>query len=438
MNEARVTTSRQAVDRLVNHLRNPLLRNGYALTLSSATSAVVGLGYWLLAARYYPVDVVGRNSAIIAAMTLLAGLAGLYLDGTIVRFLPRAGLSSRRLIWVAYGLSALVAALSSTVFLLGIDVFSPALSFMTENVWLSIAFVVSVVAWCLFAEQDAVLTGLRQATLVPVENVIYAVAKLVLLVLFASLLPATGIFISWALPAVLLILPVNLLISRRLMPRHVQATAASAEAAPLSLMVRYAAGNYVGVLFTLAYSTVPPLLVLHYAGSSANAYFYLPWVIASLTRLAASNMGTSLTVEGIVDEGRQAAHFRSALLSLGRLVVPAVLAVALLSQPLLSLFGATYASEGAALLRLLVLATIPNLYVSLTIGRFRAQNHIARIVLIHATTAILMLGMSLVLLPRQGIIGVGVAWLVAQTLVAIATWATQVRFARFWPAGRGA
>src|SRR5207237_3552292 len=81
-------------------------------------------------------------------------------------------------------------------------------------------FVVATMGWSLLALQDGVLTGLRQTVWVPIENTIFAVAKIVLLAAFALSLAEYGIFASWTIPAVLSIIPVNLLIFRRFIPRH--------------------------------------------------------------------------------------------------------------------------------------------------------------------------------------------------------------------------
>ena len=51
-----------AFARLITHLRTPLYRNGYALVLSSATTSVLGVAYWILAARTYTPD--GRDQMI--------------------------------------------------------------------------------------------------------------------------------------------------------------------------------------------------------------------------------------------------------------------------------------------------------------------------------------------------------------------------------------
>src|SRR5437016_588970 len=48
---------------LVAHLRLPLFRNGYALLFGSAATSGLGLLYWVFAARFYPAELVGINSA---------------------------------------------------------------------------------------------------------------------------------------------------------------------------------------------------------------------------------------------------------------------------------------------------------------------------------------------------------------------------------------
>jgi O-antigen/teichoic acid export membrane protein len=81
-------------------------------------------------------------------------------------------------------------------------------------------------------------------------------------------------------------------------------------------------------------------------------------------------------------------------------------------------FGKAYADEGAMLLRLLALGMIPNVVVSLGVSVARIQ-HNGRVVLsTQGAVCVLMLGLSLLLLPPLGIEGIGVAWLVSQSLVA--------------------
>jgi O-antigen/teichoic acid export membrane protein len=420
MSKATGITRRGSIQQLVTHFQTPLFRNAYALIFNSAATSMLGIAYWALAARYYPAEVVGENSAAIAATLLLSDVAVLYLDGAFIRFIPRAAQAAGRFILVAYLIATTVAALVSLVFLLGIQIWSPALSFLDATPWSMTWFILATTTGCIFLMQDGALTGLRQAVWVPVENTTFAVAKIALLVFLATRVPEYGIFVSWTIPAALLILPVNWLIFRRLLSKHRQATLAIAHPVIPSQVAQYVAGNYVGFLFLQAYTKLLPLMVIQLAGSRASAYFYLPWVIASSLQLVPQNMSVSLVVEGTLDQDKLRSLARRALFHTLRLLAPVALVLVLGAPLLLRIFGTAYAAEGSDLLRLLALATVPNVFFVLFIGFSRVQRHILHIVVAQAAVAVLTLTLGYILLPRYGITGVGLAWLISQVLAALA------------------
>ena len=57
------------------------MRNAYALMANTGFTGLLGLAYWLLAARHYAPADVGRASAAYSAMNLLAGITALSLIG---------------------------------------------------------------------------------------------------------------------------------------------------------------------------------------------------------------------------------------------------------------------------------------------------------------------------------------------------------------------
>src|SRR6185436_3041796 len=107
-------------ERLVEHVRMPLYRDGYALAANSAFTAVAGLVYWVVAARRYGAHDVGVNAALISSMMFLAGIAGLNLTNVVVRFLPEAGRRTARLTVIAYAAAAATALTVGLVFVLGV------------------------------------------------------------------------------------------------------------------------------------------------------------------------------------------------------------------------------------------------------------------------------------------------------------------------------
>lgn len=411
---------------LLDHLRIPLYRNGYALILGAGASAVLGLIYWALAARYYSPEVVGIGSAVISALALLAGVAMLSLTGVLVRFTPLAGDNTAHLITAAYAISLVVALLVGWGFCHLAGAWSPKLSFLSQDRGWTIAFVGGTMAWCIFALQDSALTGLRQSLWIPLENTLFAAIKIVLLVLFAQWIPMWGIFAAWMAPLLVSLLPVNVLIFRYLVPQHVQTQGPQAGIVPQAVL-RYIVGNYPGTLFYLASTTLLPLIVTQQLGARANAYFYMPWMMANALLQVALQMSTSLTVEAVTDQRRLAAYSYRAFLQSARLLVPAVVIFVVGAPTILALFGADYASEGALLLRLLAVATLPNLVVMLYIGLARVQNSISNIILVQGAQCIFLLSLSYLWLPTIGITAVGWALLVSQSLVAGGVMCTQLR-----------
>ncbi|MGI8589167.1 MAG: hypothetical protein ACR2M0_16010 [Chloroflexia bacterium] len=414
---------------LLSHARTPLYRNAYALTLSDTASSALGIVYWLLAARYYTTQEVGLSSAAISTMIFLSGVSQLNLRGALTRFIPCAGTATRRLIVYSYLASLLTALLVSTVFVLGSTIWASSNNFLgagsdTEfKVW----FVVATMIWCIFALQDGVLTGLRQTIWVPIENVSFGIAKILLLVLFVASFQFYGIFASWTIPTAISLIPVSLLIFRRLLLQHVKSTEKQAVPLVPRAIARFVAGDYLGALFAEMSTTLLPMLVVSLAGTTANAHFYLAWIIAYPLQLFSMNMAASLTVEGATDPPQLGVYSRRMLVQAARLLGPAVLAVLIGAPFLLSIFGSSYAKAGADLLRLLALSSLPFSINALYIGLARVQGRIREIVIVRAVLCALILGMSYFFLPIYGITGIGWAYLVSQTVVAGALLLTRLR-----------
>jgi aminoglycoside phosphotransferase (APT) family kinase protein/O-antigen/teichoic acid export membrane protein len=404
-----------------------LYRNGYALVLNSATTSVLGVAYWILAARAYTPDVVGLNSAAISAMMFLAGVSQLNLMSALLRFIPGAGRATGRFVGCAYLISVSVAAVSSLIFLGGLGTWAPTLSFLGSRPVVIVWFTLATTAWCIFVLQDAVLTGLRQAQWVPVENAAFSLAKIALLAGFAKALPHYGVLASWTIAMALTLLPVNGLILLRLIPQHVAATHSAVARLVPAQVARYVAGDYLGALCWLASTTLLPVMVTQQAGATANAYFFLSWQMALTLYAVSPNVGSALIVEAATDPTKLGTYSYQVCVQAARIVVP-LAAILMLGAPyVLRLFGPNYATEGTALLRLLALSALPHIINSLYISVARVQRRVRAIVIVLASLCALVLSLSHILLQRYGITGVGVAWLVSQTIIAGILWATQLR-----------
>ncbi|MDQ6726859.1 MAG: phosphotransferase [Actinomycetota bacterium] len=392
-----------------------LLRNGHALIAASAITSVLGIAYWVLAAHLYSPEVIGLNSAAIYGMTYVAGLSHLNLMSALVRFLPRSGRQARALTVSSYATSAGVAVIVSAGFLVAVHRWFPDLQRLASGPGLAVVFGLSAVIWCVFVLQDSVLTGLGRAGGVPVENALFAVAKIGLLLLFSSVLPRYGVFCSWILAALIAVVPTNLVIFRRLLPRHPDA--AAPEGVRLRAVAGYVAGDYLGYICWLSCTTLMPVLVTHLLGEKQNAYFSLTWVIAYSLYLISASLGVSLIAEGARDEAMLRTYSRRVLGHTLLIVVPAVALGLIVAPQILGVFGADYARAGTTTLRLLLLSAIPQCLISVYVSAARVQRRVGRAAGILALTMLLLFALAVPLMRSQGIVGVGLAWLIAQTVV---------------------
>jgi O-antigen/teichoic acid export membrane protein len=404
---------------LVAQLRVPLYRDGYALVLNSGLTALMGVAYWLMAARDYSPHVVGVNTAAISAMMFLAGVAQLNLMSALVRFVPILRGLRGRFIAACYLVAAVAAVVCSAVFLLGVSHWAPALGVLGASPRMIAWFIGATVAWCVFNLQDSALIGLGAAVLVPVENIVYGIVKIALLVALVSVSPHFGIFGSWTAGLVISMVTVNFLIFGPLLRRRTATPAAAVEMPTHRDIVRFAAPDYLAALMWLAATTLMPVIVVAISGATSNAYFSLAWMIVLPVAAASASMGVALVARSAAEPRRLPEYARGVMRRMVRLTVPVAVALALASPLVLRLFGPEYAAHGSLTLSLLALMTIPNTVTALYTSMYRAQRRMRAVVTLQFALCGSVLLLAPLMLGVMGIAGVGLAWLVCQTIVAV-------------------
>jgi O-antigen/teichoic acid export membrane protein len=388
----------QAVRRRRVRLRRsdpPFLRNAYALVLNTGISGVLGLVYWILAARYYDDSDVGRGSAAISALMLLTGLVSVNFAGTLNRFIPKTGKHTVAVVAFTYLVTSAVIAVLAVALLVTLHwLGGPTYDLLREphtRMW----FIAAAVAASVVTVQDSVLTGLRAAVWVPVWNAAFAVSKIVLLVVLAHFMPQSGVFFSWIVPMIVVMFPVNLLIFGRLLPRHVRASTHKVELTGAEIG-RFFAADYLGALVLYGTMFLVPVLVASRVAPHTYAYFFLAWAIANMMNLVAVNMAVSMAVEGVHDPESLAGYCRSALTRALGLLCVGVVVIGLAAPYTMGLLGAGYL-DAVPLLQLLAFASLPSAVVDIYLGTLRARTMRRRIIGVQSLRAVAVLGLVVVL-----------------------------------------
>jgi len=202
-----------------------------------------------------------------------------------------------------------------------------------------------------------------------------------------------------------------------------------------SVLVRTARGFRSRVtghqLFGIGVGLLPyllPLLVTVRLSARDNGYFYTTWMVVALFLVIAPAFSNNLFAEGMHRPDEIGALARKALKIVGAILVPGLVTILVFGGTLLSVFGHAYTEHAVGLLRLAVLASIPDAVVCVYVGVLRVEARLA-------AAASLMLGIGIgtaviswFLLPVMGISGVGCAFLAMQLLgcvYVVLDWRTQ-------------
>ena len=400
----------------------PLAMTAWALMANTVTTSALGVVFWAVASRLYSPQLLGEDAALISAMILLSTVSQLNLGMGIPRLLPQVQERRWRPVLGAYTLTAFVGVVVTGGFLALVPRLSHGFAFIAQNSTLGLALVGAVVLWNIFALQDAVLTSARWTPVVPVENGLFGLLKIAVMVWLAGGLISHGVFFASLMAMVLLVVPVNVLIFKKVLP----STGGGGQdllptVIPLSeraLVTRYLAVDYTAALLSQGSNALLPLLVIGVLGRADNAYFYVTFLIASAVGAMALSLTTSLVSEGAYDEANVVSLARRSAKRYVEFVAPGVAALILAAPLVLRIFGAAYVAHGTTLLRLLLAGTVAQAVVMLYLGVERVRARVSRVLAVEAATVVLVSTGGILGMRWDGLTGLGLAWLLAQLSMA--------------------
>jgi O-antigen/teichoic acid export membrane protein len=389
-------------------VKEPALRGALALMLSAGAAGGLAFVFWALTARHQSASSVGSVSAEVSAITFLATVGSLSLINIFARFLPLAGWYARRLILMSYGGAALAGLFVATVFLL-----TPmATGLVIGGGFGKLGFAVCVVLNSVFTIQDGGLIGFGKFGWVPVENVLVALTRLLLLPLSAVFLSAQiGVLWAWALPMAAAVLVVNILILGPLAGRKVKQRP---DLPPFGELGRLVGIGSLTTVVSAPVSVFLPALVTARLGPSQGGYFYVPWIITTMIYLLLTNISISMVREVVVNPGKADLTIRRSMGLTGLLVI-IVMAVCLLLAPLVLIpLGPEFVVHGAPLLHWAGLAMPATAVIVLFLAVCLVRRRPWPVFAVNLMTSSAIVGGVLLLGPGADISRVGMIYFIVQ------------------------
>ncbi len=392
-----------------------LIQNAVALMVSTGGTALLGLVFWTTATHLATPTVVGRMSAEIAAMVLLANLAQLSFGSIFERFLPVAGNQTRTFVIRAYTMCVSFALVASIAYVSS----GLAHDFIPSSLGWRALFVVSAVLWTVFMLQDSALVGLRASRWVPVENILFAAAKLALLPALVVVTASQGIFIAWTAPVGVTIIAVSWYLFAKRIPEH-EAISSLSESLPSTReLILLAGAQYATLVLSVFTPSVVTLIVIQRLGPVANAHYYVPALITG--SLAVFNWGIvrAFLVEAASEPFALRRHTNVTILALIVVLVPSVVIGVILAPEFLRIFGASYAADGTTLLRMMLLS-LPLNAVTIFYSSFAwLDKKVWWMAVRELVSTVIFFGVMLAFIGRYGILAIGIGALVSSGLQGI-------------------
>ena len=401
-----MTTRRRRWTRILSRYR--IFTNALALMISAAGSGILGLLYWGIGAHLASPNAIGRAAGEIAAVTLLSTFAQLSFGSVFQRFLPRAAEKSRGLVVTGYATS-MVAALAVGVGYLSLGFTR---RFFPSSVEWSLLFIVTVVLYTVFALQDSVLISLRVSRWVALENILFGVAKLALLIPLARYALGQGVVLSWTIPLAVTIIAVNWYIFARRLPDHIRTSPVAEPLPTLKRMLSLSIPQFAGTVLSLLSTSVVSLIVIGKLGAVANAHYYLVAQVAFTPSLFIWSISRLLVVEVSHEPDEQRRHIRQSIIAMGAVMFVSVGIGTVFAHQILDVFGSAYADQGTTLLRLLLLSLPGSVVAALYAALAWIDGRVWFLMVREVIALVINLSIVLFLISRHGINSVGYAALI--------------------------
>ncbi len=418
-----------------------LVRNSLYLMASTVVTAGLGYVFWDVAAHSFTSRDVGISGAVISLCSTTALLTYVGPFAMLIERLPASEGSSA---WTAVLVRACIATALVTALVTALAV--PLLrtsadyrAFFNAAPPVIIA-IVGAAAWTLVNLLGGAFIAARRAgRLLLIQTFVSGIKVILVFPLaaaggaglikawVASSLLGVGVGAAWLVPGMRLGRQPNHRPRRRTdattghrqvseqPPRHRRS------AKRYSAFLRRLLGQHLTSVGGAVTPLILPVLVVLRLGATQNAYFYITEMLGAAFFMVSPSVAAAVFAEGVRAHSDLRSVVAKALRVIMIMLAPPMAVMIVGGRLVLGLFGAPYAAAGYGLLILLAIAALPDAVSNVAVAVFRVTHKLEYSAALNLGILVVTVAGAWVLMPRFGLEGVGISWLAAQTLGAIAS-----------------
>lgn len=395
----------------LKNLNEPLYKNSLYLMLTMISGTGSGFIFWLIAAKYYNPEDIGLAVATISAINLLSIFTRFGFEIGIIRYLPHENNKSS-MINSCISTIILFSILVGFIFICGLDVFSPKLLFLRDSMYLIFLFVIFTVSSSLFPLQNNIYVAFRNTKYSFYQSLI-CMSRILALPILVSI-GFFGVYLAYGF-GILTSVIFGIFFINKVYPSY--RLYPYVENSILNKMIHFSFGNYIAIILETLPNFLLPILIVNSLGAEINAYYYIAWSFSGILLMVPKATATSLFAEGLYSKRDLFTNTMKTLRFAFILIVPMILGIFLFGDYMLSVFGREYSEYAFGMLKMFSLASLSNSLNIIYISIKRVNKEINSVIFINFILAFFTIIGGYFLMNRIGLIGIGVAWLLANLFV---------------------
>ena len=405
-----------------------LLSNATSLVGTVGIASGLGFVYWAVAAKLFSPSEVGLGSAATSAMTLLGTVGMFGLGPMLMGELPR-----RRVRGPLVSASLIATGIGSLVLGAGFAVIAPRLGagfgFVTGSLTAMAMFLSGVAVTGVSRTFDQACIGILKGGVQLTRNLVLSIVKVVTLPLVAYLIHdkfGVGIMFTWVAGIVISLGWVAIGLSRggvSVMPKPDWDSLRALGKVTL-------AHNWLNLAIFVP-PAIMPVIVTAVVSPTANAAFYVAWMIASFMYIIPGSLSMVLFTVASADPTAMAAKLRFTLRVSMYLGVPGMLAVFVGGRYILEVFGNSYAADGTIPLWLFAACYLPTVPVSFYIAVCRTTNKVPLAAAVLTTSSALQVAAAVAGGLADGLLGLSIALVAVKFIEGFVTLPAVLKAARY-------
>lgn len=378
--------------------------NAASLVGTTGVTAVLGFGFWAVAARLFSQQDVGYGSAVVSAFTLFGSVGMLGLGTVLIAELPRrtevSGLISAALLT-----SAIASFLLGVAFTIVTAAFGSRWEEFSGTPIRAMLFIAGVTLTGVSLVFDQATIGLLRGGLQLVRNFTFSLTKLIALPAAALVVfngHGTGLEIAWIVGIVLSVVPVVIRVRRTRTTLFGKPDWRSLRRIGRVML----AHNWLNLALQIPVF-VMPLLVTAAISARAAAAFYAAEMLSNFIYIIPGHLSTVLFAIGSGRQDSLTRELRFTLKISYLLGIPGMAILITGGHFILGFFGAGYESAGSFILIALTIGYIPTSFRSFYVAVKRSKGQISRAAAVITPAAVVRIAACAVVGATYGIRGLG-------------------------------